>query len=93
MIYFVYILYSHKDRKLYVGCSKNVDERLKEHNCGKVVATKNRRPFSLIYSEKIGGKTEAFNRERFLKSLWSARFKKKVLSDYLQQNKSRPEQG
>jgi putative endonuclease len=84
-IYFVYILYSHKDKKLYVGCTQDTEQRLKEHNYGKVVATKNRRPFSLIYSERIDDKAKAFNRERFLKSLWSSRFKKKVLSDFLKQ--------
>ncbi|MEK7585230.1 MAG: GIY-YIG nuclease family protein [Patescibacteria group bacterium] len=83
MAYFVYILLSHLDRKLYVGCTSDIESRLKRHNDGLVDSTKNRRPFSLIYSEKIEDKTEAFNRERFLKSLWGSRFKKKVLADYL----------
>jgi len=30
------------------------------------------------------GKAEAFNRERFLKSLWGGRFKKNVLKKYLE---------
>ncbi len=79
----VYILFSHKDKKLYVGCAKDVMERLKRHNAGSVLATKNRRPFSLIYTETFTDKAEAFNRERFLKSLWGARLKKKVLDDFL----------
>ncbi len=81
--YFVYILLSQKDKKLYVGCTNDLESRLKRHNDGAVTSTKNRRPFSLIYSEKIEDKTKAFNRERFLKSLWGSRFKKKVLADYL----------
>ena len=83
MTYFVYILYSEKDHKLYVGCTSNLEQRVKEHNSKKVTATKNRVPFVLIYSEKIVDKAEAFNRERFLKSLWSARFKKKILQEYM----------
>jgi len=83
MAYFVYILLSQKDKHLYVGCTKDVTKRLLRHNTGHVFSTKNRRPFSLIYSERIEDKATAFNRERFLKSLWAARFKKKVLADYL----------
>ena len=78
--HFVYILFSHKDNKLYVGCSKNIENRLKQHNAGVVIATKNRRPFSLIYQEEFDSKADAFNRERFLKSLWGARLKKKILN-------------
>ena len=83
MAHFVYILYRLKDKKLYVGCTADVATRLERHNQGHVLATKNRRPFSLIYSETYDDKGQAFNRERFLKSLWGSRFKKKVLRDYL----------
>ena len=83
MPYFVYILYSEKDRKLYVGCSSDLNKRIENHNSGKVTATKNRRPLVLIYNERFENKTEAFARERFLKSLWSSRLKKKILKDYI----------
>ena len=83
MAYFVYILYSERDHKLYVGCTSDLDERLKEHNYGKVQATKIRRPLVRIYDEKFKSKADAFNRERFLKSLWSSRFKKNILKDYI----------
>ena len=83
MSYFVYILLSRKDNKLYVGCTTNLEQRLSEHNSGKVYATKLRRPFIMIYFEKYEDKSKAFNRERFLKSLWSAKLKKKIKSDYL----------
>jgi len=85
-MYSVYILYSHKDKKLYVGCTSDISSRLIRHNLGQVEATKNRRPFSLIYSENFSDKARAFNRERFLKSLWGARLKKKVLDDFLRKN-------
>ena len=88
MPYFVYILYSNKDKKLYVGCSEDLEKRFKHHNSGAVSATKNRRPLELIHSEKFEEKAEAFNRERFLKSLWGARFKRKILSVYKQSRAS-----
>jgi len=84
MSYFVYILLSNKDNKLYVGCTSDVARRIKDHNYGKVYATKNRRPLIVIHFEKFENKTDAFNRERFLKTLWSARFKKKILEKYKQ---------
>ncbi|MDZ4205752.1 MAG: GIY-YIG nuclease family protein [Patescibacteria group bacterium] len=69
MPYFVYILLSLVDNKLYVGCSTNIEERIRGHNNGAIDATKHRRPLELIYHEKFENKAEAFNRERFLKSL------------------------
>ena len=83
MPYFVYILLSKKDNRLYVGCTQNPDQRLYEHNSGKVFATKNRRPLVRIYLDEFLNKAEAFNRERFLKSLWGAREKKKILNIYI----------
>ena len=82
MAYVVYILYSKKDHKLYVGCTSNISERLKRHQTGQVRATVNRRPLDLIHSEQFESVTEAFNRERFLKSLWGEREKKKILLEW-----------
>ena len=81
-MYFVYILFSKKDSKLYVGCTSNLKTRIKRHNSGYVPATKHRRPLMLIHSENFKAKTEAFNRERFLKSLYGAREKKNILKRY-----------
>jgi len=82
-MWFVYILYSKKDGNLYVGCSRNLHERIKRHNLGMVLSTKNRRPLTLIHSEKFKDKKEAFKRERFLKSLWAGKFKNKIKEKYL----------
>lgn len=87
-MWFVYILYSQKDNNLYVGCSKNLNERIKKHKLGLVSSTKNRRPLILIHSEKFISKTKAFKRERFLKSLWAGRLKKKIKQKYLERAKS-----
>ena len=83
MSYTVYILYSHKDYKLYIGCTSNLENRLKRHENGYVKATSYRRPLELIHHEQFQNKTEAFNRERFLKSLWGSREKRKILKNYL----------
>lgn len=87
-MYFVYILYSERDKELYVGCTSNVEERIKRHTAGEVLATKSRRPLQCIYTESYISKAEAFDRERFLKTLWSARFKSKIKSEYLKNKQS-----
>ena len=82
-MWYVYILYSQKDKKIYIGCSSNLNKRMQRHNAGYVLATKHRRPLVLIHFEKFDNKGGAFQRERFLKSLWGSRFKKKILRQYL----------
>ena len=83
MFYSVYILYSLCDKRLYVGCTSNLLNRLSQHQSGNVQATKFRLPVELIHSEQFKNKAQAFNRERFLKSLWGAREEKKILKGYL----------
>ena len=82
--YFVYILYSTKDKGLYVGCTHDVNQRILRHNNGHVIATKHRRPLEVIHTEEFLDKGKAFQRERFLKSLWGAREKKKILQKFLE---------
>lgn len=64
----IYILFSEKDNKRYIGFTSNIERRLKEHNLGKVKSTQNRRPVKLIYTEEFIYKQEAETRERFFKS-------------------------
>ena len=50
-MYYVYVLYSTKDRKKYTGYTKDLKLRLEMHEQGKVESTKSRRPLKLIYYE------------------------------------------
>lgn len=65
--YFVYILLSLKDRRLYTGFTTDLDRRMKEHDEGTTKSTKNRRPFVLLYYEVYRTEQEAKKREKFLK--------------------------
>ncbi len=76
MNYYVYILRSKKDEKLYIGFTKDLQERIKRHNHGKVISTKYRIPFELIYHEKTFSLEEALTREKYLKGLKRERLKK-----------------
>lgn len=84
MAWTLYILYSEKDKRLYVGCTHNLEQRLKRHHAGYVPATKFRRPVVLIHKEFYQDKGVAFQRERFLKSLWGSREKRKILKKFLE---------
>ncbi len=87
-MFYVYILYSHKDKSLYVGQTNDLDARFKRHTSGYVEATKHRLPLSCIYSEQFDTRSEAMHREHFLKSLWSSRFKKKLKDAFELKHKS-----
>ena len=67
-MFYVYILRSEKDKKRYIGFTKNLDRRLIEHNSGLIKSTKNGRPLTLIYIEEYSSKTEAMNREKEIKA-------------------------
>ena len=81
-MYYVYILQSEKDRKLYVGCTGDLKKRIELHNSGKVLSTKFRKPFSLIHYEAYINKSDAFKREKFFKTGWGRNYIKRVLENY-----------
>ncbi|MGA9363454.1 MAG: GIY-YIG nuclease family protein [Bacteroidota bacterium] len=66
--FWVYVLRSLKDGKLYIGQTNNLQDRLLRHNQGRVKSTKSRRPFVLAHVEKVPTRSEARQREDFLKS-------------------------
>ena len=67
-MHFTYIL-ECSDKTLYVGCTNNLEKRLRQHNNSKQGAhyTKIRRPVILKYSEKFETLKEARSRECELK--------------------------
>ena len=68
MKFFTYIL-ECADKSLYVGCTNNLERRLKQHNNSKYGAhyTKIRRPVILRYQEEFKTLKEARQREAELK--------------------------
>ena len=80
--YFIYVLFSQKDKKLYIGFTSNLENRLKEHFAGKVTSTKQRLPFELIHYEAFRNQKDAKAREKFLKSGFGrSQFKKSLQTD------------
>lgn len=67
-MFYTYVLRSIKDNKLYTGATNDIRKRFSEHNQQKVISTKGRGPFELIYYEACLNREDAFARERYLKS-------------------------
>lgn len=67
-MYTVYILKSVNCNRYYVGCTKDLDNRLSLHNAKKVTSTKAYSPWEVIYTEYFELRGEAFTREKQIKS-------------------------
>lgn len=82
-MYYTYVIQSEKDKRFYTGFTRDLRNRLKEHNSGKVASTKNRGPFALIYYEACLNEQDAIARERYLKSGMGKRYLKNRLKRFL----------
>jgi len=82
-MHYVYVLKSKKDGKWYTGCTGNIRKRFNEHNEGKVISTKGRGPFDLIYYEASLDEKDAFQREQYLKSGMGKRYLRNRLKRFL----------
>ncbi|MBV6511818.1 MAG: hypothetical protein FMNOHCHN_01304 [Ignavibacteriaceae bacterium] len=68
-MYHAYILKSLINGKHYFGSCASTQERLKQHNAGKVRSSKANRPYEMIYFESFETRSEAYRREMFFKTL------------------------
>lgn len=69
MSYSVYVLYAPASNRIYIGYSKNVEERLLSHNeLAKKGWTVKFRPWTLVHTEAYETKQKAMQREKQLKS-------------------------
>lgn len=75
-MFYVYILQSLKDYRLYTGYTHDLQKRLEEHQAGKVLSTKHRLPIKLIYFEACVNKVDALRREKYLKTTYGKRYLK-----------------
>jgi len=85
-MFYVYILHSELDNKLYTGYTGDLERRISEHSSGKVASTKDRRPLKLIYYEAYLSEEDAKGRELFLKSGSGKNYLKKQLQHYFREN-------
>lgn len=68
-MFYVYVLVSQtKGLRFYVGFTDDLQRRLLEHNNGKTTSTKGYRPWNLFFFETVNTRSEARDREKYLKS-------------------------
>lgn len=82
-MYYVYVLKSHARKYFYTGCSRDLKSRLQEHNNGRVTSSKPYAPFDIIYYEACLNKTDAFKREKYLKTRLGKSYLRKRLHEWL----------
>ena len=82
-MYYVYVIQSNKDKQFYTGFTRELQNRLREHNTGRVSSSKGRGPFELIYYEACLNEQDALAREKYLKSGMGKRYLKNRLRRFL----------
>ncbi len=82
-MFYIYLLLSKKDKKWYTGYTNDLRKRFKDHNSNKVLSTKNRGPFELIYYEVCLNSQDARSREKYLKTGMGKRYLKNRLKRFL----------
>lgn len=83
-MFFVYAIQNLERKKIYIGYTINLENRLKRHN-GLLTnkrtsfTNKNRGQWELVYFEKFENRKEAINREKQLKSYRGRQFIKEKI--------------
>jgi len=67
MNYYTYIIESKTSGKLYIGHTSHLEKRIKRHNDGGSLYTRNRGPWKLIFSKESQTRSEAVLLEKKLK--------------------------
>ncbi len=82
MFFYVYLLESIKSGNLYIGYTKDLVRRVKEHNLGQNISTKPYKPWRLIYYEACRNEEDAKRREHYCKTSQGGRLLKRRLKEY-----------
>ena len=75
-MYQVYILYSEKGKRYYIGQTQDVEARLHRHNSGYEKSTSPYRPYNLVCKMEKPTRSEAMKLEKKLKNLNTEDLKK-----------------
>lgn len=79
-MYYLYILYSTKLNRYYVGHTENIEKRVFEHNSGISIYTSKANDWQLMYKEEFTTRAEAHHREREIKKKKSRVYIEKLIS-------------
>lgn len=82
-MFFVYVLFSKKLNRYYIGTTDNVEKRLFEHNSGLYVNSFTTRgiPWELSLSYTCESSEKAYKLEAFIKRMKSKKFIERLIED------------
>jgi putative endonuclease len=78
---FIYILARIKNGEFYIGSASDVAKRLSQHNAGYVQATKHKRPYKLVFSQKFESTDSAHKTEGRLKKMKRRDYIQRIIDD------------
>jgi len=81
-MFFVYVLYCQKSKKLYIGFTHNLKKRINQHYNNNVYSTKRLGDCKLIFYETFLNKKDAQRREKYLKTTKGKRTLRLTLKNY-----------
>lgn len=67
-MYYVYIIQSQKDKSHYTGITRDLKQRINQHNWHNVKTTKSKAPYKLVWYCCFLNQEKAFNFEKYLKT-------------------------
>lgn len=83
IMHYTYVIQSKKDGRFYTGSTEDLRKRFNAHKSGKVISTKGRGPFELIYYEACLNKRDALDREKYLKTGMGKKYLKTRVKRFL----------
>ena len=67
-MFYTYVLISQSGKRTYTGHTSDIEKRLKEHNQGVVISSRQWLPYKILRLEKFESLAEAKHREMYYKS-------------------------
>ena len=86
-MYYVYIIYSDKIKKFYIGLTNDLKRRVSEHKRGCSKFTQKVNDWILVYYEAFCNKNDAMEEKKFLKTGRGRERKKYLLKNFIENRK------
>ena len=83
-MFYIYVLQSEVNERLYIGKTADLKRRMKEHNAGQNASTKPYMPWELIFYEAYLKRSDANRREKYLKTTQGHQALRRMLRDHLE---------
>ncbi len=81
-MHWIYILYSKRIDKYYIGSTSNVKNRLAFHNSAQnKIWSRRGQPWEKVFEHEFESKKEALKAERFIKNQKSRKFIQKLVKE------------